>query len=80
MTFWQQYAYLGTLCGLGLFLWYMMNLPITKSRIRNWVIKVKTEILPEQKRQRKELYHRFMVRFYPEYTKMKERNNEKKSH
>jgi hypothetical protein len=71
MTFWQEYAYIGTLIGLGIFLWAMFNLPLRKSRIRNWVVKVKTEILPEQKRQRKEFYKQFMITFYPEYYQMK---------
>lgn len=76
MTLWQQYAYFGTLCGLGIFLWYMFNLPITKTQIRNWFKKVKNEILPEEKEKRQKIYHRFMVRFYPEYTKMKDEKNE----
>jgi hypothetical protein len=71
MTFWQEYAYLGTLCGIGLFLWYMMNLPITKTKIKKWITKVKTEILPEQKRQRKEIYDKITKKLYPEYYEMK---------
>jgi hypothetical protein len=71
MTFWQQYAYLGTLCGIGLFLWYMMNLPITKTKIKKWIVKVKTEIFPEQKRQRKEIYDKITKKLYPEYYEMK---------
>jgi len=69
MTLWQLYAYFGTLVGLGIFLWAMMNLPFTKNDIRRWIAKVRTEILPEQKRQRKEIYRKI----YPEYYEMKDR-------
>jgi hypothetical protein len=69
MTFWQEMYLVGTLTGLGIFLWAIMNLPFTKNDIRKWISKVKTEILPEQKRMRKEIYRKI----YPEYYEMKDR-------
>ena len=48
-----------------------MNLPIRKSDIKKWITKVKTEILPEQKRQRKEIYDKITKKLYPEYYEMK---------
>jgi hypothetical protein len=71
MTFWQTMYLVGTLTGLGMLLWAMMNLPFTKNDIRKWISKVKTEILPEQKRMRKEIYDRLMKKLYPEYCEMK---------
>ena len=71
MTFWQQYAYFGILCGLGIFLWYMFNLPLRKNQIRKWIQYIREIELPEQKKQRKEFYKQFMLTFYPEYYEMK---------
>ena len=73
MTLWQQYAYICTLAGIGLLLWTVMNLPFTKSDIRKWITKVKTEILPEQKRRRKEIYDKITKKLYPEYHAMKKK-------
>jgi hypothetical protein len=71
MTLWQEYARVGIIIGIGVFLWAMMNLPFTKTEIRNWIRKVKTEILPEQKRQRKEIYSKITMKLYPEYYELK---------
>jgi hypothetical protein len=51
-TFWQQFAYIGTLIGFGYFLWEMFNLPLKKSKIRNWIQYVKTVEIPRQKKER----------------------------
>lgn len=67
--------YICSLAGIGIFLWVIMNLPFTKSDIKKWIVKLKTEIFPDQKRQRKELYHKFMIKFYPDYVKLKEQNH-----